>query len=156
VAGFAVGMIGLLLAGVTDRPARAQSRTGLDGSWTVNITGGTGTPVLPDWYRARVTFTPTGGLVATITDSQLTTGHGSWVRTGDRTFAVTILFSQFDGLGNFVGTLKARATLTLSGTAPEFTGDPYQFEFFDPDGNPTAFTGVGIAHGVRIGAEPLP
>ena len=35
-------------------------------------------------------------------------------------------------------------------------GDDYQFEFFDPDGNPTGFVGIGAAHGTRIKVEPLP
>lgn len=134
---------------------RESSNDPLQGSWAVTITEGPGTPDLPNWYKALVTFSPGGGLVATITDALLKTGHGAWVQTGKRKFAVTILLFQFDPTGSFLGTLKARATLRVHDKSDTFDSDDYQFEFFDPDGNPTGFVGVGIAHGVRIKVEPL-
>ena len=138
---------------------RESSNDPLAGSWAVTITEGPGTPDLPNWYKALVTFSPGGGLVATITDALLKTGQGAWAEIGKHQFAVTILLFQFDPAGNFLGTLKARATLKVHkvhGKSDTFDSDDYQFEFFDPDGNPTGFVGVGIAHGVRIKAEPLP
>lgn len=127
----------------------------IEGSWVVTITEGPGTPDLPSWYAALVTFGGGGGLVATITDPLLSTGHGAWVKTGSQKFAVTILLRQFDPEGNFLGTLKARATLILDDTSGTFSSDDYQFEFFDIDGNPTGFVGTGAAHGTRIVVEPL-
>lgn len=131
-------------------------KASLEGSWTVSITGGQGTPDLPSWYKAQVTFTPGGGLVATITDANIQTGHGAWAQVGKRTFAITISLFQFDQSGNFVGTLKARATLKVDKKSQTFDSDDYQFELLDPDGNPTGLAGVGTAHGERIRAEPLP
>jgi len=128
----------------------------LEGSWTVGITGGQGTPDLPSWYKAQVTFTPGGGLVATITDASIQTGHGAWVQVGKRKFAITISLFQFDESGNFVGTLKARATLKVDKKSQTFASDDYQFELVDPNGNPTGLAGVGTAHGERIKAEALP
>lgn len=133
-----------------------SSDDSLEGSWTVTIKEGPGTPELPSWYKALVTFNPGGGLVATITDALLKTGHGAWTQTGKRKFAVTILLFQFDPIGKFLGTLKARATLKLHGKSDTFESDDYQFEFFDPDGNSIGFFGVGTAHGTRIAVELLP
>jgi len=95
-------------------------------------------------------------LVATITDPFLNTGHGAWAKTGKRAFAVTILLFQFSREGAFLGTLKARATLRPTREGDSFDSDDYQFEFFDPDGEPTGFLGIGAAHGSRIKVEPLP
>lgn len=133
-----------------------QKSKRLRGSWSVTITGGPGTPTLPTWYKALVTFGPGGGLVATITDPLLNTGHGAWRKNGAQAFSVTILLTQFDPAGQFLGTLKARATLELDDVSDTFDSDDYQFEFFDPDGNPTGFVGVGAAHGTRVNVEPLP
>ena len=133
-----------------------DSAAQLEGSWVVSIAGGDGTPPLPTWYRAFVTFSRNGGLVATITDATISTGHGAWLRTGPRTFAISILLNQFDPNGVFLGTLKARSTLTVNRRGGAFTGDPYEFAFLDTQGDATPFVGIGIAHGVRIAAEPLP
>lgn len=136
--------------------ARANdTSSSLEGSWIVTIKGGPGTPLLPDWYQALVTFDRSGGLVATITDPLLNTGHGAWARKEKQKFAITILLFQFSSQGQFLGTLKARATLEPNPREATFNSDDYQFEFFDADGNPTGFVGVGTAHGRRIKVEPL-
>ena len=132
---------------------KSKSKASLLGSWSVSITGGPGTPDLPDWYGAQLTVSPGGGMVATITDPNIQTGHGAWSRLAKRKFAVTIFLFQFDPSGDFVGTLKARATLKLNKKSTSFESDDYRFEFFDPDGNPTGLSGVGAAHGVRIAVE---
>lgn len=149
-------MILVALTGSRAAPAeqKPQSRDLLLGSWAVTITEGPGTPDLPDWYKALVTFTPRGGLVATITDAGIKTGHGIWRQVGDREFAITILLPQFDQAGRFLGTLKARATLNVHKRT--FDSDDYRFEFFDPDGNPTGLAGVGGAHGERIKGSTVP
>jgi hypothetical protein len=147
----------IVLIAVATAPAFADSKPkGLEGgSWRVTITAGPGTPELPTWYQALVTFDASGGLVATITDPLLKTGHGAWNKNGKQTFPVTILLFQFSSEGEFLGTLKARATLKLNDGSNTFDSDDYQFEFFDPDGNPTGFVGTGAAHGARIKVEPL-
>lgn len=151
----AILTIAILVIG-SQQSSADQNFKGILGSWVVTITEGPGTPDLPDWYSALVTFSPGGGLVATITDSQLSTGHGSWSKKNKRKVSITVLLRQFDTAGNFVGTLKARATLTVDDNSSTFSSDDYQFEFFDINGNPTGFVGVGTAQGTRIQAEPLP
>src|SRR5919204_1177155 len=126
---------------------KSRARASLLGSWSVTITGGRGTPQLPDWYGAQVTFSPGGGAVATITDPNIQTGHGTWKRLGKRAFAVTIRLFQFDASGAFLGTLQANATLELNAKSTRFESDDYRFRVFDPDGKPTGATGVGAAHG---------
>lgn len=152
-----IGIITVLVVGIASSSAFADEKTkGLQGSWRVTITGGAGTPDLPSWYQALVTFGADGGLVATITDPFLNTGHGAWGKKEKNTFAVTILLFQFNPEGSFLGTLKARATLSLNNKLDTFDSDDYQFEFFDPDGKPIGFVGIGAAHGTRIKVEPLP
>jgi hypothetical protein len=151
------GIITVLVLGIASSSAFANEKAkGLQGSWRVTITGGAGTPVLPSWYQALVTFGADGGLVATITDPFLNTGHGAWGKKEKNTFAVTILLFQFNPEGLFLGTLKARTTLSLNEKLDTFDSDDYQFEFFDSDGQPTGFVGIGAAHGTRIKVEPLP
>ena len=133
-----------------------ESKGALEGSWRVVITGGVGTPTLPAWYGALVTFTREGGLVATITDGAISTGHGAWSKVANHEFAITIELRQFDAVGNFAGTLKATATITVDNAATQFTSDEYHFEFFDPDGDPTGFSGIGQATGTRISVSPAP
>jgi hypothetical protein len=57
VAAFLVVAVGSFSASADEKPK------GLQGSWRVTITGGVGTPVLPSWYQALVTFGADGGLV---------------------------------------------------------------------------------------------
>ena len=150
------GVMTVLIVATANPSAFADGKAnGLEGSWRVTITGGEGTPNLPTWYQALVTFGPDGGLVATITDPLLQTGHGAWGKTGKQTFAVTILLFQFGPEGSFLGTLKARATLEVNHKSDTFDSDDYRFDFFDPVGDPTGF-GVGAALGTRIKVEPLP
>jgi hypothetical protein len=149
-----VAVVSALTGGGTAVAGQKPKSNDLLGSWTVSITEGPGTPDLPTWYRAHVTFTPGGGLVATITDANIKTGHGTWTQVGKRRFAITILLPQFDPGGSFVGTLKARATLQVNKKSQTFDSDDYRFELLDPDGNSTGFTGSGTAHGARIKVEP--
>jgi hypothetical protein len=146
-------LMALTGGGVAQGAQKSKTNASLTGSWTVRITGGPGTPALPTWYGAQMTATPGGGLIATITDPNIQTGHGAWRQIGKRSFAVTILLFQFDSSGAFQGTLKARATLRVDRKSQAFESKDYRFEFFDPNGVPTGFGGVGAAHGTRIKVE---
>src|SRR5437773_1227389 len=151
-----VGITIVLVVGIGGPSAFAENAKGLQGSWRVKITGGAGTPELRSWDQSLVTFGGDGGLVATMTDPFLNTGHGTWGKKEKNTFAVTILLFQFSPEGSFLGTLKARATLSLSDKLDSFSSDDYQFECFGPDGSPTCCVCIGAARGTRIKAEPLP
>ena len=151
-----VALAVLFVGAATPSETVGASKGALEGSWRVSIAGGTGTPTLPDWYGALVTFTHEGGLVATITDGTISTGHGAWAKIGSHTFAITIELRKFDPNGTFLGTLKATATISLNNAATEFTSDEdgYHFEFFNPFGVSTGFSGVGQATGTRISPAP--
>ena len=86
----------------------------------------------------------------------ISTGHGAWAKIGSHTFAITIELRKFDPNGTFLGTLKATATISLNNAATEFTSDEdgYHFEFFNPFGVSTGFSGVGQATGTRISPAP--
>jgi len=146
----AVTLATVTATGAADGASRPFSLTG---SWTVKIKGGRGTPALPRWYGSMVTFTSGGGLIATITDPNIKTGHGSWTRVGSRSFRVTILLWQFDSSGQFLGTLKAQATLNVGRSGQTFTSNNYRFSFSDPNGKSTGLAGVGSASGRRIPVE---
>jgi hypothetical protein len=142
----------LVTAMVTQSRLSSASSPGqqMEGSWLVAVAG----EGLPRWYSALATFTRDGGVVQTVTDPLISTGHGEWVRTGDREFAVTTLLLRFDETGDFIGTIKGRAVFKLNETLDELTSDRYLWELFDRDGNPLS-SGVGTAQGTRIRVEPL-
>ena len=154
-ASITLGALVFLFTALAPSASFADIQGKIEGTWRVSITGGPGTPPLPDWYGALATFIRGGALIQTITDPFIGTGHGQWKKVHSRDFAITTFLFQFDASGNFLGTLKARATLTLNDKGDEFTSDQYLFEFFDPDGH-LQTSGVGKAHGTRIQVEPLP
>lgn len=133
----------------TARADRSSART-LVGSWVVTITAlnWPGGP-LPSWYRAYATFTGDGTIVQTVTDPFITTGHGVWARTRDHGHSITTFLTQFDPTGAFLGTIRATATIRVTGDGDEFIGDPYRFDFLDANGT-VVLTGLGTAHGTRI------
>ena len=146
-AAFALSRVGASSAASLAPPGPKDD---IAGSWRVRIVGGPGTPPLPSWYGALATFTRDGGLVATIRDSSISTGHGAWIPTKRREFAISIELLLFDSAGEFAGTLRSTATLRVDKDGSAFTSDDYAFESFDINGNPTGFAGVGQALGTRL------
>ncbi len=78
---------------------------------------------------------------------------GSWIRTGDRRFAVTQYRYVFDSNGNATGTRKIRWNLTLNDTLDGFTA-PYISDILDPNGNVVSTT-QGTLIGKRMSVEPV-
>jgi hypothetical protein len=146
----------VLVSLVTPGSILAEHHHGsIEGAWVISITGGAGTPPLPSWYKALATFAPDGGLIETITDPLIGTGHGRWTRIHGGGFAVTTLLFRFDEAGNFLGTLKARANMTVDRSGETLSSDAYLFEFFDPNGT-LVTSGNAAAHGTRIVVQELP
>jgi hypothetical protein len=145
----------VLVSVMTPGSILAEHRGSIEGAWVISITAGPGTPPLPSWYKALATFAPDGGLIETITDPLIGTGHGRWTRIHGGGVAITTLLFQFDASGHFLGTLKARANLTVDRSGDTLSSDAYLFEFFDPNGN-LVTSGQGAAHGTRIVVQPLP
>ena len=93
-----------------------QSRQ-LEGSWEMIVTPvpPPGAPPLPTRHL-YVSFAQGG--VYTGFDRSAPFGspqHGAWEHRGGNEFAWTFIGDNFDPLGNFVGTLKLRARITITG-----------------------------------------
>src|SRR2546430_4113340 len=99
-------LTGVVLTVVAQRSSFADEQGKIEGAWVISITGGEGTPPLPNWYRALATFTHEGGLIETITDPSIGTGHGRWVKSRGQEFAITTLLFRFGATGDFLGTLR--------------------------------------------------
>ena len=96
-------------AGATTAPA-------LEGSWEVTVFPDGGDPVVD-----LATFTEGGGIIATDPDPNVSTGLGTWVKTGGDEFAVTFVHFLSDQ-GAAVGTLKVRSVIQLDKHTDTFSG----------------------------------
>jgi hypothetical protein len=130
-------------------------RATVAGSWMVNVDRGPALPAL----KSLQSYTG-GHAVIEISNGGATVrspSHGAWQRTGDRTFASTIVFFRYDPVtGAYVGTAKIRHTLELARDGQSFTGVAVA-EFRDAAGNllpiPPHRDSVS---GERINVEPIP
>ena len=88
----------------------------LEGSWEVTVMPTGGDPVVD-----FATFTKGGGVISTDPDPNVSTGIGTWVRTGGNRFAVTFVHFLSDA-GAPLGTLKVRAEGPLDPQTDTFSG----------------------------------
>ena len=88
----------------------------LEGSWEITVTPNGGDPIVD-----LATFTGGGGLINTDPDPNLSTGHGTWIRTGGNQFGVTFVHFLSDQ-GAPIGTVKVRAVQHLDNKGDTFTG----------------------------------
>jgi hypothetical protein len=154
VIGLLVGAAALLHT-IRAQQVQAEPQPGnpftLAGSWKMVV----GAPPGPT-FTAYETFTEAGGS-AEINSGPggSTTGIGSWVRTGHRTYLATMVKQQFDGAGHLTLTTKVRREITLSASGEELTGRD-NVDLYDPAGNrlPVEIP-AGTFHGVRLAPEPL-
>ncbi|MCL4787907.1 MAG: hypothetical protein KJ070_14125 [Verrucomicrobia bacterium] len=144
-----------LLAIIRAQQVQAETHRGnpftLAGSWQMVV----GVPPGPT-FTAYETFTEAGGSVEINSGpGGSTTGIGSWVRTGRRTFLATTVKQQFDEAGNLTLTTKVRREITLSATGDDLSGRD-NVDLFDPAGNRLPIEiPAGTFHGVRLAPEPL-
>jgi hypothetical protein len=152
--GLLVGATALFLT-IRAQQLQAEPRPGnpftLAGSWKMVV----GVPPGPT-FTAHETFTEAGGSVEINNGpSGSTTGIGTWVRTGHRTFLATLVKQQFDDAGNFILTTKVRREITLSASGQELTGRD-NVDLFDPAGNRLPIEiPAGTFHGTRLAPQPL-
>ena len=121
------------------RELRAVSGVGqeLEGTWLVTVRPNNPPPGLPPSFPTLNTFLPSGELLETGTGtppSRRTPGHGEWLRTGDRRFALTLVFFRFDAEGRYIGPLEANTTLRLARNLRTFRGVSTAV-LRDPQGN---------------------
>jgi hypothetical protein len=109
----AFGALGALAAVQGSPIARADARTGIEGTWLSTVT--TAGSSAPPPFQALVTFTARGGLVETdqsTSPSQRSAGQGSWARADDGQVRARFLAFLFDASGPR-GTLTVRFTVRL-------------------------------------------
>ena len=119
----------------------------LDGSWIVDATVA-GEPPL----KGLITFTRDGALVETVFLPFVSPGHGAWVRTGNRQFAITNVYFVSDLSGQLlrIGTVHATYDLDRALTTATIA---FHVDLTDPAGQfLSAFEGTG--HATRIVVEP--
>ena len=122
----------------------ASSAPQLEGSWEVTVMPTGGDPIVD-----IATFTKGGGLINADPDPNLSTGIGTWVRTGGNQFGVTFVHFLSDA-GAPLGTLKVRAEMTLDSLTDTFTG-PFQTDVVI--GGNVVQTICGTVQARRIGIE---
>jgi hypothetical protein len=103
--------------------ADGASAPNLEGSWEITVKPDGGDPVVD-----LATFTKGGGLINSDPDPNLSTGHGTWVRTGGPEFGVTFVHFLSSG-GVPLGRLKVRASIQLDKQTDTFSG-PFQTDVF--------------------------
>ena len=118
----------------------------LEGSWEVTVMPTGGGPIVD-----IATFTKDGGVINVDPDPNLSTGIGTWVRTGGNQFAVTFVHFLSDA-GAPLGTLKVRAEITLDSQTDTFSG-PFRTDVVI--GGNVVQSICGTVQARRISVEPL-
>jgi hypothetical protein len=141
------------LAGMSEAHGKAKEGRTLTGSWTVDATPApeTGMP----HFLSLATATRDGGIVNSNSPGEHATssGHGRWIRTRSGEFAITFIHMHYDATGQFAGTLRVRASVTLDGDGNGFSG-PFKTDIFDAGGNLLLSFG-GTVSATRISVVPL-
>ena len=140
-----------------DVAAQAEAALGkaLAGTWIVNVDQ----PGFPPSQR-HFTFNSDGGMIAN-DDVQLgpngvdhfTIAQGSWIRTGNRAVAATIVGQRHSPEGSFLGTFKVRMNLELNQVMTEWTAR-FRIDVRLPGGQ-VIFTSEGAFAATRLEVEPL-
>ena len=118
----------------------------LEGSWEITVTPNGGAPIVD-----VCTFTSGGGLINSDPDPNLSTGHGTWVKTGRHEFAVTFVHFLSDQ-GAALGTLKVRAEMQLDRHTDTLSG-PFRTDVIIGGNVVQSF--CGTVHARRINVEPI-
>jgi hypothetical protein len=124
--------------------AGGGSAPALEGSWEITVTPDGGDSIVD-----LATFTRGGGIINSDPDPNLSTGHGTWVRTGVDEFAVTFVHFLSSG-GVPLGTLKVRAVQQLDKRTDTFSG---KFQTDVIIGGNVVQTICGTVQGKRMGVE---
>lgn len=108
----------------------------------------------PPVRHAYVAFAHGGAAVLSDREAPFANpAYGVWEHQGGSEFAYTFVGDNFDTTGNFLGTLKVRFNLTLTG--PDELVGVDNAELRDPAGN-LVFSRCNTVRGERIKIEPLP
>jgi hypothetical protein len=132
----------------------SQAGQHLEGSWSVD---GTSQAVPP--FKDLWTFTLDGGFLTSDTIANtpvgielFSTGHGEWIRTGNREFAVTFVLNRYSLEGTFKGSFKTWMTVRLNETLDRLEGS-FRRDVIDPAGT-VVFSFTAMLQATRIEVEP--
>lgn len=152
-----LGVLSALIALRRSMTAFANTNTdqGPEGSWLYTVTA-TSASGLPSPVLGIETYAAGGGYTETdqlsfMPSSLATPGHGSWKRTGERTFLLTYLTLNHDTQGTFQGTSKIRQVATLNETGDTYRGSG-NFDVYDVHGN-VLVAGTFTIRATRIHVE---
>ncbi|HEU5239349.1 MAG TPA: hypothetical protein VFU37_19620 [Pyrinomonadaceae bacterium] len=118
----------------------------LEGSWEVTVMPDGADPIVD-----VATLTGGGGIINSDPDPNLSTGHGTWVRTGGDEFATTFVHFLSDG-GAPLGTIKVRAVMHFDRATDTFSG-PFRTDVIIGGNVVQSF--CGTVHAKRISVEPI-
>ncbi|HYJ85743.1 MAG TPA: hypothetical protein VEW46_06800 [Pyrinomonadaceae bacterium] len=144
-------MLATLIAftGTQSNAVAGGSAPQLEGSWEITVTPDGGAPIVD-----LATFTGGGGIINSDPDPNLSTGHGTWVKTGGQQFGVT--FVHFlSNQGTALGTVKVRATINLDQQTDTFSG-PFQTDVFIGGNLVQSFCGTVQAKRINVEAPACP
>jgi len=124
------------------------------GSYVSDLTGGAESP------RPTITTFAEDGTVTTSTLGgnpalTLTEEHGTWVRTGDHTYALTEFRVMRDASGN-QSLQRGRQTISLNATSSGYTATQSILETLDASGNVVGVPQTGTIQATRINVVPIP
>lgn len=128
--------------------AQGKITKALPGSWEV-----VGETPSQGQFKALITFTSDGSIIANEPSAFETAGHGSWNTVEPSQVAYTFLTLIGSATGEFSGSIKVVGTLQIDATQVKWSG-PFRVDVFDPNGN-AVFTDSGTLTGTRIQIEPL-
>jgi hypothetical protein len=118
----------------------------LEGSWITIGFPAAGAPPSVLATTGLATYFAGGALLKSDSRTLLrSTGHGQWIRTGDRRFTATHLYFGFDATGKFTDTNKITENILLNEKGDEYVQVAI-IQVYDGDGNLTAtrtVTGTG-------------
>jgi hypothetical protein len=146
--------LAVMAVAMTAPPAAAQTGVipvgqQLNGSWVGELK-------IPNFPLLAVfmTYSPDGAILATSSNNSIVESaqFGAWIRTDDRLFSLTVVGFLYDEKGQFQGTRKIRATISLNSALDEFQGDG-EADILDPAGNVVASVSGLTVQGKRIRVE---
>ena len=143
------GMIAAVMAATGSQlnaNAGGSTAPSLDGSWEVTVLPDGGDPIVD-----FATLTSGGGIINSDPDPALSTGHGSWVRTGGDEFATTFVHFVSAG-GTPLGTIKVRGVMQYDRTTDTFSG-PFRTDVII--GGEVVQSFCGSVQAKRIDVEPI-
>lgn len=146
-----IGLASIVAQAQTGGQAASQSVQKLEGSWLVEVTLADPPPGVPNQVLALRTFTANGSMIETASLAGSTSGHGEWVRTGNRRFRADWTFFGFGQDGELVGLQRISETIVLAPRGDRFSGTG-TMRMVGHDGTVLA-SGAATTVGVRLGVE---